>query len=121
MSDKHRNRILKQFGDGLLTGEETDFTFAKHDAGFQGQLTDDGHITAFQLWPGDGSTLFMSFVDSRLPTPKRAALCLVKMLIDHLEDTQPDDLDVSPFHKEVYSFLESDEGQALWRETVCPE
>lgn len=109
-----RDKILNQIGDLLHTGEEHDFSFGKRGMGMQGQLTDEGHITAFQLWPGDGSTLFMSFAQHQLPTPKRAALALVKMLIDHFEE----DPDITPFHKEVYAFINSPEGEALMGECV---
>jgi hypothetical protein len=113
-----RDKILRHFGELLLDGEEHDFQFAGIEMGLKGQLTEEGHITAFQLWPGDNSTLFISFVDNRLPTPKRAALSLVKMMIDHLEEKQPDGIDVAPFHKEVYSFINSPEGEALREETI---
>ena len=109
-----RDKILNQIADLIVSGEEHDFQFAGIDMGLKGQLTEEGHITAFQLWAGNGSTLFLSFADNRLPTPKRAALSLVKMLVDHFDE----DPDYDPFKKEVYGFINSPEGEALLEESV---
>ncbi len=114
MSDlnaKGRTAVFDMLGSQLITGKEYQFFVADKDMALQGQL-DDNKLVAFQVWPGDGSTLFMSLRSNRIVSERTAGLMAVKMIIDWCEDQE--ELDSGAISDNLYDFLETDEGKALW-------
>ena len=98
-------QVLTQIGSLLQTGEEQKFKAFGSSRGFQAELK-DGAITSWQLW-GKGST--MACIYPEPVSPIRAALSIVKSLVDEMED----DPDYEEHTMELYRFINSPEGQLI--------
>jgi len=106
-----RMLVFDTLGEQLISGEEYQFSIADKDMALKGQM-DGEELCAFQVWPGDGSTLFLSFAANKTVTPRRAGLMCAKLIIDWADEQE--ELDATDISHDLYQFLASDEGQELW-------
>ena len=116
MSLREMRQTFDHLGWQLYSGEEYSFKCAGKTVTIQGQLRGStNELVAFQVWPGNGSTLFMSFAENKITSIRRAGLFCAKMIIDWAADQQ--DIESDVVADELYEFIETEEGQSLWNAT----
>ncbi len=106
-----RNAVFDLLGEHLMSGKEYEFYVQEKTMSVKGQV-ENGELVAFQLYPGDGSVLFMSFAANKITSQRRAGMFAAKMVIDWWAE-QPH-LEAGEISKDLYDFLATEEGQALW-------
>lgn len=106
-----RRMVFDSLGEHLMSGKEYKFFFADKNMGLKGQI-DGEELCAFQVWPGDGSTLFYAFAANKTVTQRRAGLMCAKLIIDWADEQK--ELDARQISNDLYKFLETEEGKALW-------
>lgn len=102
--------IINQVAKLMASGEEFNFTAFGQSMGAQAELDDDGLVSSWQKWSG-GKTTAVLGSDSR--TPQRAALGLLKLLVDETHDLDNAE-DYEPHRKEFYWFMDTEDGLRLW-------
>lgn len=102
--------MIDQVADLLASGEEFNFTAFGQSMGAQAEVNDDGLIKSWQKWSG-GSTVANFGPDAQ--TPRRAALGLLKLLVDETHDLDNPEK-YEPHRKEFYRFMDTEDGLRLW-------
>ena len=103
--------MINQIAELMASGEEFYFTAFDQSMGAQAEVDDDGLVRSWQKWGNGSTTALLS--GSRPHTPERAALGLLKMLVDETHDLDNAD-DYEPHRKEFYNFMDTEDGLRLW-------
>ncbi len=103
--------MINQVAELMASGEEFNFTAFGQAMGAQAELDDDGLITSWQKWSRGGTVVVLGGGASH--TPQRAALSLLKTLVDETHDLDNAE-DYEPHRKEFYNFMGTKDGLRLW-------
>jgi len=102
--------MINQIAKLMASGEEFNFTAFGQSMGAQAELDDDGLVSSWQKW-SRGSTVANFGPNSH--TPQRAALGLLKLLVDETHDLDNAE-DYEPHRKEFYNFMDTEDSLRLW-------
>jgi len=102
--------MINQVAKLMASGEEFNFTAFGQSMGAQAELDDDGLVSSWQKW-SRGNTTAVLGSDSQ--TPERAALSLLKLLVDETHDLDNAE-DYEPHRKEFYQFMDTEDALRLW-------
>lgn len=103
--------MINQVAELMASGEEFNFTAFGQSMGAQAEVDDDGLVSSWQKWCNGSTTAVLSGGGSQ--TPERAALGLLKLLVDETHDLDNAD-DYEPHRKEFYRFMDTEDGLRLW-------
>ena len=103
--------MINQVAELMASGEEFNFTAFGQSMGAQAEVDDDGLVRSWQKWGNGSTTAVLSGGGSH--TPERAALSLLKLLVDETHDLDNAD-DYEPHRKEFYRFMDTEDGLRLW-------
>jgi hypothetical protein len=104
--------MINQVATLMASGEEFNFTAFGQSMGAQAELDDDGLIKSWQKW-SVGSGVIVANFGGGSHTPQRAALELLKLLVDETHDLDNAE-DYEPHRKEFYNFMDTEDGLRLW-------
>lgn len=102
--------MINQVAELMASGEEFNFTAFGQSMGAQAELDDDGLVRSWQKWSGGRTT---AIVGGGSKTPERAALSLLKLLVDETHDLDNAG-DYEPHRKEFYRFMDTEDSLRIW-------
>ena len=103
--------MINQVAKLMASGEEFNFTAFGQSMGAQAEVDDDGLVRSWQKWSGRSTTAVLGGGESK--TPERAALGLLKLLVDETHDLDNAE-DYEPHRKEFYQFMDTEDALRLW-------